>query len=379
VWCGPVKPWGGSWCQALQTLWGIPVLIFESQREARGETRKLLLAFALTVLLLVLAINAALALAWGLTWGFWTPGEMRYPRHFFAVNTGVVLLFVLGGWWVEASRLADGGGQRLAEQMGARPVQPSSDFDEQRFRNIVEEMSVSSGMKRPQAMVLARDGSINAFAAGWNEEDAVVAVTRGALELLSRDELQGLVAHEFSHIREGDTRLNMRLIGMVFGLEMLYRMGQHLFEPDVKDRRMAAALLGLAVMAAGWLGWVAGHALQAAVSRQREYLADARAVQWTRNRDGLGGVLRKVMSQQRQGVAPSRVGSMVQHLLLVSGETGAVAHWLDSHPTLEQRVRRIYGRNMGPMPLTRAEETPPADAAAAAPMAADDGPGWKLI
>lgn len=355
------------------------MLIFESQRDARSETRKLLLAFALTVVLLVVAINAALALAWGLTWGFWAPGEMRFPRHFFAVNTGVVLLFVLGGWWVETSRLADGGGQRLAEQMGARPVQPSSDFDEQRFRNIVEEMSVSSSMKRPQAMVLARDGSINAFAAGWNEDDAVVAVTRGALEWLSRDELQGLVAHEFSHIREGDTRLNMRLIGMVFGLEMLYRMGQHLFEPDVKDRRMAAALLGLAIMAAGWLGWVAGHALQAAVSRQREYLADARAVQWTRNRDGLGGVLRKVMSQQRQGVEPSRVGSMVQHLLLVSDETGAVAHWLDSHPTLEQRVRRIYGRPMGPMPLTRPEAISPADAPAPAPTAADEGPGWKLI
>jgi heat shock protein HtpX len=352
------------------------MLIFESQRAARGATRKLLWAFVLTVVLLLLAFNAALALAWGLTWGFWVPGDMHYPRYFFEVNTGVVLLFVLGGWWVEASRLADGGGQRLAEQMGARLAQPSSDFDEQRFRNIVEEMAVSSGMKPPLAMVLARDGSINAFATGWDEDDAVVAVTRGALDLLSRDELQGLVAHEFSHIREGDTRLNMRLIGMVFGLEMLYRMGQHLFEPDVKDRRMVASLLGLAIMAAGWLGWVAGHALQAAVSRQREYLADARAVQWTRNRDGLGGVLRKIMSQQRQGVVPSRVGSMVQHLLLVSDETGAVAHWLDSHPTLEQRVRRIYGRAMGPLPLTRAQDPP--SSASAADHGPDTVPGWTL-
>lgn len=355
------------------------MLIFESQREARSATRKLLLAFALTVLLLALAINAALALAWGLTWGFWTPGEMRFPRHFFAVNTGVVLLFVLGGWWVETSRLAVGGGQRLAEHMGARPVQPSADFDEQRFRNVVEEMSVSSGLKRPQAMVLARDGSINAFAAGWDEDDAVVAVTRGALDHLSRDELQGLVAHEFSHIREGDTRLNMRLIGMVFGLEMLYRMGQHLFEPDTRDRRMAVALLGLAIMAAGWLGWVAGHALQAAVSRQREYLADARAVQWTRNRDGLGGVLRKIMSQQRAGVVSHRVGSLVQHLLLVSDEAGPVADWLDSHPTLEQRVRRIYGRAMAPLPLTRGDEKPQADGVPPPATAAAEGPGWTLI
>lgn len=355
------------------------MLIFESQREARSETRKLLLAFVLTVILLLFAINAALALAWGLTWGFWVPGELKFPSYFFEVNTGVVLLFVLGGWWVETSRLASGGGRRLAEQMGARPMRPSSDFDEQRFRNIVEEMSVSSGMKPPQVMVLARDPSINAFAAGWDEDDAVIAVTRGALDLLSRDELQGLVAHEFSHIREGDTRLNMRLIGMVFGLEMLYRMGQHLFEPDVKDRRIAASLLGLAIMAAGWLGWVAGHALQAAVSRQREYLADARAVQWTRNRDGLGGVLRKIMSQQREGVVSSQVGSMVQHLLLVSDEVGAVAHWLDSHPTLEQRVRRIYGRAMSPLPLTREDANLKSDDTSVASAASVDDPGWTLI
>ncbi|MDG5978258.1 peptidase M48, Ste24p [Hydrogenophaga taeniospiralis CCUG 15921] len=353
---------------------------FEFQRDARGETRKLLLAFVLTVLLLVLAINAALALAWGLTWGFWVPGDLSYPRHYFAVNTAVVLLFVLGGWWVETSRLASGGGQRLAEQMGARVAQPSGDFDEQRFSNIVDEMSISSGMKRPLAMVVARDQGINAFAAGWDEDDAVVAVTRGALEHLTREELQGLVAHEFSHIGEGDTRLNMRLIGMVFGLEMLYRMGQQLVEPDEKDRRMALALIGLAIMAAGWLGWLAGHTLQAAVSRQREYLADARAVQWTRSRDGLGGVLRKIMSQQSEGVVSRRVGSMVQHMLLVANESGAVAHWLDSHPTLEQRIRRIYGRAMGPLPLTRDDEPPPAsEAPPPAASASGDDPGWTLI
>ncbi len=328
---------------------------FEFQRNARGETRRLLFAFAITVVLLVVAVNTALALAWGLTWGFWMPGELSYPRHYFAVNTAVTLLFVLGGWWVETSRLADGGGVRLAEQMGARPAQPSGNLDEQRFCNIVDEMAISSRLKRPQAMVLARDEGINAFAAGWDENDAVVAVTRGALEHLTREELQGLVAHEFSHIGEGDTRLNMRLVGMVFGLEMLFRMGQHLFEPDTRDRRMAAALIGLAIMAAGWLGWVAGHALQAAVSRQREYLADARAVQWTRSRDGLGGVLRKVLSQQREGVEARAVGSTVQHMLLVGNEHGRVADWFDSHPPLALRIRRIYGRDMGPLPLPRHE------------------------
>ena len=297
----------------------------------------------------------------------------------FAVNTGVTLLFVLGGWWVETSRLADGGGVRLAEQMGARPARPSGDLDEQRFCNIVDEMAISSGLKRPQAMVVARDQGINAFAAGWDEDDAVVAVTQGALEHLTREELQGLVAHEFSHIGEGDTRLNMRLVGMVFGLEMLFRMGQALFEPDTKDRRIAAALIGLAIMAAGWLGWLAGHALQAAVSRQREYLADARAVQWTRSRDGLGGVLRKVLSQRREGVVPRQAGSMVQHMLLVANEgSGTAEHWLDSHPPLALRIRRIYGRDMGPLPLQR-EDGPLAQPAGPPPVpAGDGGPGWTL-
>ncbi|WP_332745660.1 M48 family metalloprotease [Hydrogenophaga sp.] len=349
---------------------------FEFQREARGETTRLLLAFGLTVGLLVVAVNVALALAWGLTWGFWMPGAATYPRHFFAVNTAVTLLFVLGGWWVETSRLSEGGGVRLAEQLGARPAQPSGNFDEQRFCNIVEEMAISSNVKRPQAMVVARDQGINAFAAGWDEDDAVVAVTQGALDHLTREELQGLVAHEFSHIGEGDTRLNMRLVGMVFGLEMLYRMGQTLFEPDTQDRRMAASLIGLAIMAAGWLGWVAGHALQAAVSRQREHLADARAVQWTRSREGLGGVLRKILTQQKAGVETRAVGSVVQHMLLVANESGKVAGWFDSHPPLNERIRRIYGRGMGPLPLQR-ETEPEAVPPAAAPGA--DAPGWTLV
>jgi heat shock protein HtpX len=338
------------------------VLIFESQRDARGRTRRLLLLFALTVLLLVLAVNAALVLAWGLSWGFWAPLGGGLPRHFFAVNTVVVLVFVLGGWWLETSRLSSGGGVRLAEQMGARELRPSGDFDEQRFGNVVHEMAIAAGLKPPLPMVMARSTGINAFATGWNEDDAVIAVTQGALEHLTRDELQGLVAHEFSHIREGDTRLNMRLVGMVFGLEMVFRFGQRIWDPDLRDRTSLAALLGLAIMAAGWLGWVAGHALQAAVSRQREYLADARAVQWTRNKDGLGGVLRKVLGLRTDAEEARRVGSPMQHLLLVSTEGGRVAHWLDSHPTLEQRIRRIYGRPMPAMPLVRADREPRAQA-----------------
>ena len=355
------------------------MLIFESQRNARGTTRRLLLAFVITVVALIVLVNGALAVAWGLTWGFWVAGELMLPRHFLAVNTAVVLLFVLGGWWVETSRLSSGGGQRLAEQLGARLAQPSGNLDEQRFVNTVEEMAIASGLKRPQAMVLARDARINAFAAGWDADNAVLAVTQGALDHLTREELQGLVAHEFSHIVEGDTRLNMRLIGMVFGLEMLYRLGQTLAQPDERDRRMAAALLGLGLMAAGWLGWLAGHALQAAVSRQREYLADARAVQWTRSRDGLGGVLRKAMSQRSDALVSPSLGSQVQHMLLIAEHEDKVADWLDSHPTLEQRVRRIYGRALGPLPLARADEAGPKTEPPPEVGAHHPDPGWKLV
>ncbi len=326
----------------------------ESQREARARSRGLVVAFGLTVLLLVLAVNAALAVGWLLSGPLWLPGAWYFPRHFWAVNTGVTLLFVLGGWWLETSQLRHGGGVRLAERMGARAARPSGRLDEQRFVNIVDELAIASGLPRPTAMVVARDQAINAFATGWSPEDSVVAVTQGALDHLTREELQGLVAHELGHIGEGDTRLNLRLAGMVFGLEMVYRLGQRLAEPGDDGRRLLSAVMGLCLMGVGWLGWLAGHALQAAVSRQREYLADARAVQWTRSRDGLGGVLRKVMTQQREGQAPRAVGPSLQHLLLVGTGSGAVARRFDSHPPLAERVRRIYGRAMGPLPLPSA-------------------------
>jgi len=315
---------------------------FQFQRDARGQTRRLLWWFAVMVALLLLAINGVLALAWQLSVG----GALGYPRHFFLVNSGVTLLFVLGGWWVETSQLGQGG-EALARRLGAREVRPSASEDERRYDHVVQELSIAAGMSPPMAMVLPREGAINAFATGWTQDDAVIAVTQGALDALTREELQGLVAHELSHIREGDTRLNMRLAGMVFVLEMIYRLGQSLIQPDERGRRHAGFLLGLAVMSVGWLGWLAGHALQAAVSRQREFLADARAVQWTRQRDGLGRVLRKIAGQFKQGLTADRLEQpTVQHMLLVSAEGGRMGRWLDAHPPLEQRIARVYGGRM---------------------------------
>ena len=327
---------------------------FDHQDAARGETRRLLLAFAIAVVVAVAAVHAALVVAWyllALVVSWVLPVWLPFPAFFLSVNVGVSLLLVLGGWWVETSQLR-AGGLRLAERVSAREARPTVSHDEQRFCNIVEELCIAGGVKRPAPMVLTHTDAINAFAAGWDENDAILAITQGALENLTREELQGLVAHELSHLREGDTRLNMRLAGMVFGLELVYNFGE-----TIRERGGPGRWFGSAVMAAGWVGWITGRMLKAAVSRQREFLADARAVQWTRSRDGLGGVLRKVMAQRRDSVFVYERRSAIdhpalQHMLLVEsvGRTKFV-QWLDSHPTLEERVRRIYGRHMGPLEM----------------------------
>ena len=222
---------------------------FKEQEKARAQTLRLLLLFGLTVLVLLLSINASLALTWCLV----SPGFNGYPAWFFTVNTGVTLLFVLGGWWLETSVL-QAGGAALARQAGAREAWPASREAEHRLCSIVSELAIAASMKAPQAMVLPQISSINAFAAGWHELDAVVAVTQGALDRLSRNELQGLLAHEFSHLREGDTRLNMRLAGLVYGLEMVFILGQRMCEPDDDGNRSFLALPGFAIMTTGSLG-----------------------------------------------------------------------------------------------------------------------------
>ena len=170
-----------------------------------------------------------------------------------------------------------------------------------------------------------------------------------------------MVAHELSHLHEGDTRLKMRLVGIVFGLELVHNFGD-----ELRERGGLAWWFGSAIMLAGFAGWLTGRILKAAVSRQREHLADARAVQWTRSRDGLGGVLRKVMAQRRNtpsGMASAAHGGLahpaVQHLLLVDVPGGsALERRLDAHPPLQERVRRIYGRRMAPLPLNRVPVAP---------------------
>lgn len=362
---------------------------WDQQHDARSETRRLLLAFAVATVVLVLAVHASLVLAWWLM-AVLLPVRLPFPAGFLAANVGVSLLLVLGGWWVETSNLR-AGGVKLAKRIGARELRPSLSHAEQRLANVVDELCIAAQMPRPQIMVLPRVDAINGFAAGWDEQDAVLAVTQGALDHLTREEMQGMVAHELSHLHEGDTRLKMRLAGMVFGLELVYNFGD-----EMRERGGLAWWFGSAVMLAGLAGWLTGQILKAAVSRQREYLADGRAVQWTRSKDGLGGVLRKVLSQrqaaERAGQQEPRRGGLahpsVQHMLLVDVE--ATGRWgdglaarlagrLDSHPSLEDRVQRVYGRRMAPLPLTPVNEPPERAHRNAGPATDAQGPSLASL
>ena len=327
-----------------------------------------------------MGMNLALSLPW-VIWNAFAPHYAAYPLGFMPINIGLTLLLILGGWWIESSNCRHG--VRLAEKLGARRAQPGTRFAEQRLVNIVGEICIAAHMPAPAVMVLPRHEGINAFATGTTPLDWAVTVTDGALERLTRDELMGLIAHECSHLKEGDTALNMRLMGMVAGLEMVWDFGRSLIpEPEADDDRRnedwrwqlrtfqtPLAALGLVfgpiIMAVGWLGWLAGHILQAAVSREREYLADARAVQWTRQADGLGRTLRKILTQQQEAAARRPLArpllrlSRASHLFLVADDgqwptpenPGRLSRFLATHPPLPERIRRIYGRPRSPLPL----------------------------
>lgn len=346
---------------------------FDQQLEARRRSRRLTLAFLLAVAATVLGMHLVLMVPWLLfRWLFNAP--LGYPLGFMPINLIAATGLILGGWWLERSHLASGG-VALAERLGARPAQPQTRFEEERLVHVVSEICTAAHMPRPKVMVLPQHPGINAFATGFEPRDWALTVTDGALEHLTRAELQGLVAHECSHLKEGDTRLNMQLISMISGLQMIWGFGRSLL-PDLEARHTAQGerglslreltwIAGLPIMAAGYVGWLAGRVLQAAVSREREYLADARAVQWTRSADSLGGTLRKLMTQQDEADDADRPPAhlkLAAHLFLVADDgrwprpddpDRKHASWLASHPPLADRVRRIYGRPRGPLPLER--------------------------
>jgi len=338
---------------------------FEHQEAARRMSRRLVVLFALAVIAIVIAVNLTATFVY---LGFFPP---PLPRGFYLTNTLVTLLMIGAGTWWETARLASGG-EAVAQMIGARRVDSSTrDLAERRLVNVVEEMALASGTPVPRVYVMDKEMSINAFAAGHSLHDAVIAVTRGTLTRLTRDELQGVIAHEFSHILNGDMRLNIRLIGVLFGLLMLSMFGRFMLEigrgsRDSRGGLAALVIAGVALWILGYVGVFFGRLIKAAVSRQREYLADASSVQFTRNPDGIGGALRKIGGLTLPGEPGSRIGhphaETLSHLFLGAAKPSFVSGLFATHPPLAARIRRIYGRELPMLPAT---ELPLAEALAA--------------
>ena len=240
----------------------------------------------------------------------------------------------------------------------------TTDPDERKLRNVVEEMAIAAGVPVPQVYLLPEERAINAFAAGHSTSDAVVAVTAGAVRLLTRDELQGVIGHEFSHILNGDMRLNLRLMGIIFGILCLAVIGRVLLytrSRSSKDKN-PLPLLGLALIVIGWIGVFFGRLIQAAVSRQREFLADASSVQFTRNPAGLAGALRKIGGLSFGSKLEAAHAEEASHMFFGNGMGESFFHLMDTHPPLAERIRAIdpsFDGTFPPVSVAEVEQPAP--------------------
>ena len=317
---------------------------FRAQDEARGRTTKLVVLLVLAIVVLagslyVLAVLGQQKLVRG--------GEIEWfqPKLFLA-TAGTALVVILGGSLLRIAELSKGGGA-IAERLGGRLVGAiTKDAAERRYLNVVQEMALASGLPVPLCYVIDGDETINAFAAGNTPQDAAVGVTRGALRNLTRDELQGVIAHEFSHIGNGDMKLNLRIIGTVAGLTALAQLGYIIVRIGLnsgssrKNNLWPLAIAGLVVVLVGLGGVFFARVIQASVSRQREYLADASAVQFTRNPLGFASALRKVAGLSGAQREASSAELEAQHMFF-AGSASFLESLFSSHPPITERIRRV--------------------------------------
>lgn len=313
---------------------------FEHQAAARKASTRLVLLFVLAVIGIVCAVDVAVLIAIA-SQDESTPAQAAAMLIFASVVT--IAIIGLGSMYRIAS--LRGGGETVALQMGGVPV-PEQTRDPQlrRLRNVVEEIAIASGVPMPKLYVLEHEAGINAFAAGYSPSDAVVAVTRGALERLNRDELQGVIAHEFSHILNGDMRLNIRLIGVLFGILMMAIIGRKILEHGRfggRDKGAGAVLVAaLVAMAIGYLGLFFGRMIKAGVSRSREMLADASAVQFTRQTVGLAGALKKI-GGVGDGAKLEHAGDAEEVSHMLFGDGVGLSGLFATHPPLLDRIQAL--------------------------------------
>ena len=313
---------------------------FESQERAKRNTSRLVAMFVVALLATMASVHVLVTI-------LFAKGNFADVRML-GISLGSVLVVVVIGMAVKFAQMSHGG-RAVAEAMGGVQVDPgSADPAERRILNVVEEMAIASGVRVPPVFLID-EPSINAFAAGNGEQDAVIGVTRGCIEQLSRDELQGVMAHEFSHIFHRDTRLNMQLVAWLGGIFAISLVGRIIMRSALSsgssrgknDGKMVAIALGAAVFLIGIVGYFFGRIIQSAVSRQREYLADASAVQYTRNPDGIAGALEKIAHGAGSRISAPAAAEF-SHFFFANG----IASLFSTHPPLEDRIARIRGARM---------------------------------
>lgn len=326
---------------------------FTAQDQARRSSRRLVLAYVVATILIVLGVTSVVSFAL-----YFTMSDTYYsytPMEFAKANAGLLTIvalaatgLIVGSSLIKTAGLSSGGG-KVARQLGGTLVS-TGDRDplRRRLRNVVEEMAIASGVPVPEIYVLEEEQGINAFAAGYSPADAAVAVTRGALETLDRDELQGVIAHEFSHILNGDMRLNIRLMGVLFGIMVIGLIGRFVLRgsrhmsggSDRKGGAIAVILVvGLGLWLLGSIGVFFARVIKAGVSRQREFLADASAVQFTRQTKGIANALKKIGGYPTGSRITAADPEEVSHMLFGSGANffGMFA----THPPLDERISAL--------------------------------------
>lgn len=336
-----------------------PTHFFARQERARRNCRHQLLVFTGAVLIIVFITTIALRFVWYLYLEIQSAAHMdptqaqAYARKLsgftlfdpasFLIVASAVVTVILAACLYKLQTLKQGG-SAVAEMLGAKRVFPGeTDEAKRRLLNVVEEMAIAACIPVPKVYVMASEYNINAFAAGLTLADAAVAVTQGALDKLTRDELQGVIAHEFSHILNGDMRLNVQLIGILYGILFLGLAGRKFLSGGRISFRagIPAVIAGFCLTVIGYLGSFLGRIMQCAISRQQELLADASAVQFTRNPLGLAGALKKI------GGAPfgSRIGApeagQASHLFFSESHPDALFNFLSTHPPLADRIRLL--------------------------------------
>ncbi len=323
---------------------------FQRQASARRNTSVLVCLFLAAVVLITLSVCVVGYFVTRSQSGSMAFSQWLMSSHGLITALAVVTLIAMGSLirWADLA----GGGTRVAKMVGARPIDPDTrDSDERKFRNIVEEMAIASGVTVPDLYVMDDETGINAFVAGYTPGQAVMVVTHGALTQLSRDELQGVVGHEFSHIFNGDMRLNVRLIALLAGILMIGQIGTFLFQVSFgsasyarssrDDRnKLPLAAIGLALLVIGYIGVFFGRLIQAAVSRQRERLADASSVQFTRNPEGIASALFKIGLKGGYLDTTGHASNM-NHMCFGESARMKFSSLLASHPPIDERINAI--------------------------------------